>query len=108
MFDPTYDATARDLLALANVRPEQFCEIEAKSDSQRNFANDMKIKALVVIWEALKEEKKTVAYASALVQAIRDKKDARFWLNDQNAWSFPRSAIAPLREGIKKNLEISK
>jgi ribosomal protein S18 acetylase RimI-like enzyme len=96
---------ASAILDLAGISIEDFCQIEAVGEKQRNFANDLKIAALASIWrQGIKEEYRNQRFARALVRAILDHQDARFWCDQSVSWQNGVSALALLKSDFKRHL----
>ena len=93
---------ANEVLELAGTTVEQFCEIKAASDKQRDFANDLKVQAVESAWKMIRPEYHNQKFAQALVAAVLDHQEARFWCDRPSQWAF--SAMHLLKDDFKKHL----
>jgi hypothetical protein len=109
MFNKVEEAkVAREVLDFAGVSVEQFCDIEAASDRQRDFALDLMIKAVERGWTYVNHWyphiKQDVRFARALVCACMEHRQSAWWCKKKSTWQFG-NVVSELGAEIKRFLD---
>lgn len=81
-----------EVLALAGIDSDVFCEIDAASEKQRSFALDLMIKAVARCWNTVEIRyphiKQDSHFARALVRACMEHRHAAWWCKRKSDWQI--------------------
>lgn len=68
------DAAGKDYL-------KDMAEIEAKSEEQRQYAADARVRVLANLWTHLTGDYKNAEFANVIIRAANRHTDARWWID---------------------------
>lgn len=93
---------AKEVLDMADVSVERFCEIEAVSEKQKSFGLDMRIKAVTNAWNTANPAAKDARFAKALIKACMSHKEAKWWCDNERHFLTGMSTLRLLNPDIQK------